>query len=651
MMYLRGKDFDQSKVIAPLSFGYLAAYLRAYLNFTDLVLVVDDPEALLAQNPQIIGLSSFTETFEDVIKHARYFKRVAPEIPIIVGGEHISALPESLPECVDIGILGEGEETLTELMALFLRNEVNPDNLAKIPGLVFWHAGKRVQSAPRAWISDLDLIPQPDRFLLHNTNNQWQQAIFTARGCPYKCTFCASTRFWQKTRYHSVERVVSEIEYILKHFPNQPLIAINDDLFPLNKRRLKTMVAAIREKGFHRKVGFVLNARASVFDEEIAQLVQAMNAQVVGFGFESASDKVLTAIKGKTSARENLKALELCEKYGLAVVGNFMSGGPDEDTVDMAKTWWFIQKNRDRIWHPSVGLATPFPGTEFWQKAEEMGVIEPDFDRWNVLDLGFRAGESVYMNPHVPVADFVPIYEEFRQFQARPDISRDHFSQIRVKQLYQEQVFGALAANYPQATKILELGPDGSHLRTLLPEAEVTQIAPYQAQLDLSGLDGRKFDLIVLAHCLEKLKDPLLALKNLIPLLDSGAEIVCLAFHAGHLSVLVDLLKGRWDAQIFAVNHHRALRFFDAKNLERLFQSAGLETAQLEFFKFPDQKLQDAAEQLETMLSAFVDLEQYRHTQDCFSLILTSRVAQPVKSTSPARLTTELALPASSKSS
>ncbi|MGE3724903.1 MAG: radical SAM protein [Candidatus Sericytochromatia bacterium] len=645
MMYLRGKDFDQSKVIAPLAFGYLAAYLREHLNFTDLVLVVDDPDKLLAQNPQVIGISSFTETFEDVIKHARYFKRVAPEIPIILGGEHISALPESLPEAVDVGILGEGEETLTELMALYLRKEASADNLAKIPGLVFWHEGKRVQSPSRAWISNLDDIPPPDRFLLHNTNPHWQQAIFTARGCPYKCTFCASTRFWQKTRYHSVDRVIQEMEYILKHFPNQPLIAINDDLFPLNKKRLKTMVEAIREKGIHRKVGFVLNARASVFDEEIARLLQAMNGQVVGFGFESASDKVLTAIKGKTSAKENLKALELCEKYGLAVVGNFMSGGPDENEEDMAKTWWFIQKNRDRIWHPSVGLATPFPGTEFWEKAEAMKLIGPDFDRWNALDLGFRSGESIYMNPVVSEAEFEPIYEEFRQFQARPDISKDHFSQIRVKQRYLEQVFGKIAEQYPQASQILELGPDSSHLAPILSQAQVTHLAPQAAQLDLSSVAGQKFDLVVLAHCLEKLKDPLTELKKLIPLLAENAELVCLNFHAGHLSVLVDLLKGRWEPQIFAVNHHRALRFFNAQNLQDLFQSAGLETAQMELFKFPDPKLQEAAQQLAPILAPFIPLETYHKNQDCFSLILTARQPQPVASFTPARLTTELALP------
>lgn len=213
-----------------------------------------------------------------------------------------------------------------------------------------------------------------------------------------------------------------------------------------------------------------------------------MNGQVVGFGFESASDKVLTAIKGKTSAKENLKALELCEKYGLAVVGNFMSGGPDENVEDMAKTWWFIQKTAIAFGTPRSAWR-PLPGG--WEKAEEMKLIGPDFDRWNALDLGFRSGESIYMNPVVSEAEFEPIYEEFRQFQARPDISREHFGQIRVKRKYLAQVFGKIAENYSQVSQILELGPDSSHLAPLLPEAQLTHLAPRQAALDLSSVAGK----------------------------------------------------------------------------------------------------------------------------------------------------------------
>lgn len=75
MMYLKGKDYDDYGVIAPLSFGYLASYLSEYLHFNDVILEVDNREGLLKQSPDIIGLSSFTETFEDATRHARHIKK------------------------------------------------------------------------------------------------------------------------------------------------------------------------------------------------------------------------------------------------------------------------------------------------------------------------------------------------------------------------------------------------------------------------------------------------------------------------------------------------------------------------------------------------------------------------------------------------
>lgn len=645
-MYLRGKDFDQSKVIAPLAFGYLAAWLKTYLGFDDIVLTVDDPEGLLKQNPQIIGISSFTETFEDVIRHSRWFKRVAPEIPIIVGGEHISALPESLPPTVDIGILGEGEETLAEVIALYQRKEANAEQLARIPGLIFWHEGRQVMTPTRPWISDLDRIPPPDRMLLHRTNPRWQQAIFTARGCPYQCTFCASTRFWQKTRYHSVERVIAEIKYIIENFPQQPLIAINDDLFPLNKKRLRQMVEAIRTEGIDRKVGFVLNARASVFDEEIAQLIQAMNGQVVGFGFESASDHVLNSIKGKTSARENLKALELCEKYGLAVVGNFMTGGPDESLEDMAKTWWFIQKNRHRIWHPSVGLATPFPGTVFWKKAQDMGLIEPNFNRWNVLDLGFSPGESVYMNPHLSLQEFTPIYEQFRQFQARSDISRRDFSHIQVKKQYLEKIQQRIADFCYPSAHILLISKEYIALETYLPETVIQRAEIQSGQLNVPRYNDHPFDYIIMLHALEKLRSPEQTVQALKNLLSSRGEMICLCYNVCHLSLLIDLLKGHWEPELFAIYHHDALRFFSRDRLTQLFQSQGLQISYLEMLKFDNEKLEKAIPQLQDIFRPFLELSLPYSDWGCFSLLLKASLSPTLIPSQIETVQTELVLPA-----
>ncbi|MGV3522839.1 MAG: radical SAM protein [Candidatus Sericytochromatia bacterium] len=572
LMYLKGKDYEDYGVIAPLSFGYLGAYLETHLNFKDVFLEVDSPEKLLRQSPDIIGLSSFTETFEDTIRHAQNFKQLDARVPIILGGEHISALPESLPESVDIGVLGEGEETLAELVDLYRRNEATPDRLRQVKGIVFWHQGKRVVTEARPWIEDMDTIPMPNRELLLK-DTKWQQPIFTARGCPYKCTFCASTRFWQRTRYHSVARVVAEIEYIVSHFPQQSIIPINDDLFPLNKKRMQAIVDAIRAKGLHKKVGFSLNARASVFDEEIARMIVDMNGQVVGFGLESASDRILTALKGKTSARDNQRALEICERFNLPVVSNMMLGTPDEEVEDLAKSYWFIRKNHHRFARPAIAYSTPFPGTEFWQEAVKQGVIGPTFERWNVLDLGYRKGESLYMNKHIPEDEFEPLYNAFREFQVPLKQGYKHIYAFMAKRRYFETAYTQLLQQEQPQGAILEIGFEEHSLADTDPSLNVTKIFVQQGQVDFEPLGQQQFQTIFISHALEKVRDPEALLRSVQAHLAPQGKLLCLFFNAFHPHLLEQLLSGHWQASPFGIHHHHGLRFFTPQSLERLLLS------------------------------------------------------------------------------
>lgn len=627
-MHLRGKDYDQSKALAPIGLGYLASYLEKHLGFTDVIIEVDDPDKLLRHNPDIIGISSFTETFEEVIQHSRYLKRVAPSLPIIVGGEHISALPESLPETIDIGVVGEGEETLAELMQLFLKGEANPDHLGKIDGLVYRHKGELIQTNPRNWIMDLDQIPPPKRELLHRGDEVWQQSIFTARGCPYKCTFCASTKFWQKTRYHSVQRVMEDIQSIVDLFPNQPLISINDDLFPLNKKRMHEMVKAIRARGLHKKVGFTLNARASVFDEEIAQLIAAMNGQVVCFGFESGSDKILKLLKGKTSVQENQQALDLCEKYGFAVVGNFMTCSPEETPVDMAKTYWFLRSNAHKIWRPNICFSTPFPGTEFWEEAVERNLFEENFGRWDILDLGFKRGESIYMNKHVTPEAFEPMYEYFVSNNKKVDDLRSDFYQMKVKRDYLYNLYHKLIARYPDTIgQALEISNEGLHLQQVLEQDTITRIETTDGQVDWTSIGEQTFPLVILNHTLERHRNPSELIQQALAHLSPGGELVCLSYNAYHVSLLLELLIGRWEPQKFGIYQFPHLRVLTIDSLVKLLQQHGLELQQVEKTRYEADHFQPMIEKLKPLLAESFDLSRWLKSCDAFGAMV---VARPV---------------------
>lgn len=605
LLYLQGKGGGMGSTIGPLGLSYLSAILKRDLHFSDqqIALEVDQPERLLAHGPDIIGITSFTETFEHVVRHARWFKRVAPEIPIIVGGEHISAAPWSLPQEVDIGVMGEGEYTLRELMQLYQRNEVTPENLARVQGIVFRHKGELIQTPQRPWEMELDALPSPDRPLIHRSDQVWQQPLFTARGCPYRYTYCASTRFWQRTRYHSIPRVIAEIEEIIRDYPQQTLIAINDDLFPLNRKRLRAVVEAIRVRGLHRKVGFTLNTRANVFDTEIVELIAAMNGQIIGFGFESASDKILHQIKGKTTAREALKALQLCEKYGIAVTGSYMVGSRDETWEDLARTWWFIRNNRDRIWKLSVLLSTPFPGTEFWEEAQALKLVDEHFARWNSLDLALEPGESVYLNQHIPVKEFVPVYERFRHFQSQPQADRQAFTEMHIKRAYYQYLYGRIRVWSGEQPVLLLSAQDLGSQEHFSPE-QLCWLPISDGQVERMAAVGKRYERVVLLHALEKLRDPEAVLAWIqAQVLEPAGELIVITYNVRHLSVLYHLLCGRWQLTPFSVQETGTRRFFSALSLNRLLQAQGLHTQETEYLRFSQANFKPFQEQVLPVLA------------------------------------------------
>lgn len=635
MMYLKGKDYEDYGVIAPLAFGYLAGYLKQHLNFHDIFLEVDNLERIKAQSPDVIGLSSFTETFEDAIRYSRLFKQLDARTPIILGGEHISALPESLPESIDVGVIGEGEETIAELMNLYQRNEATHDNLSKVKGIIYWHQGKQIITEARPWIEDMDSIPLPDRELLLK-DTKWQQPIFTARGCPYKCTFCASTKFWQRTRYHSVARVIEEIEYIVSNFPDQQMIPINDDLFPLNKKRMQAIVDAIRAKGLHKKVGFSLNARASVFDDEIARMIVDMNGQVVCFGLESASDRILDALKGKTSAKDNQQAIEICEKFNLPVVSNMMVGTPDEDIEDLARSYWFIRKNQTRFARPAIAYSTPYPGTGFWNEAISQGLVDENFERWNILDLGYRRGESLYMNKHIDEVEFEKLHTIFKDFQAPLKTAYKHIYAWMAKRRYFEMAYPRLleqlAGEQAISGPVLEIGFEEFSLGDIAPELQVTKAFIEGAKVDLSPLAGQKFQTLFLSHTLEKLRDPALLLQELKAYLAPQGRLLVLFYNAQHPHLLEQILKGQWQPTPFGIHHFRGLRFFSPTTVEHLLTQTGWRQTDVSDFIPGEHTYSEETQEVLPLLSEMGALPSLSAPVSCIAIAQPVRVETPLAS-------------------
>jgi len=413
-----------------LGLGYIASYLRKYGNFNHIVII--DKENLIRgikrEKPDIVGISSVTTEFQEA-------KRVSGEIkskfdiPTIIGGVHISMLPNSLPKSFDIGVIGEGEQTMLELVQLYEKTgELKKNKLKRINGIIFRERGKIILTKPRKLIRPLDSIPFPARdlfkmkeyYLIPRNIPQIVGKLvigthmIPSRGCPYRCAFCASPKFWKSVRFYSAEYVVEEIKELIERYQIK-YISFFDDLFIASKSRLKKIVKLIKEEKINEKARFGLWGRTNLITDEICKLLKEMGVDTIGFGFESGSEKILNYLKKSTATiKDSLRAIKLCKKYGFNIHGTFIIGNPNETKNDIEQTYKFIKNNP--IEQSNIYILTPLPGTEVWELAKKENKVSEDMN-WSRLDnFGTRGNKVFFLPSRMSEEEFLRKYKEINDF-------------------------------------------------------------------------------------------------------------------------------------------------------------------------------------------------------------------------------------------
>lgn len=381
------KGFERG--ILPLGLMSISSYLKKYGNFQDIRLLDSNCQDIYQsfEPTDIIGISAVTQDIKNAIHFAEFVKSKS-DTPVILGGVHISTY-RKLPETYDVGVIGEGEETMLELMQL---PAFSRENLKKVKGICYNEQGTTVFTEPRELISDLDKIPIPDRELTNlDFYLQKRQIIpyhtgrsltmITSRGCPFDCVFCSTKVFWKKFRAISAKRVVEEIELLAEKYKVE-IIHIFDDLFIANKKRLSEIHALVIKKGLNKKIKFSCLVRSDIIDDQTMKMLKEMNVVVAGIGMESGCEKILDYLKKRTTTIEkNRQAIELAHKYGIPAMGSFMIGNPGETEQDLLKTLEFIRGYRYSPYLSPVSyISTAFPGTQFWDYAKKKGIDVENFD-------------------------------------------------------------------------------------------------------------------------------------------------------------------------------------------------------------------------------------------------------------------------------
>ncbi len=413
----------------PLGIGYMISALREKFGKDAIEFRVINSELeknILEFKPDIVGISSVTMNYNIAKEHAKTTKRHS--IPVLIGGYHISDVPSSITEDMDIAVIGEGETTICELVDVFMRKGFfDVEELKNIDGIIYRGSGKIKATKRRELIKPLDDIPLPARDVLEMQNYSY---MFTSRGCPYNCVFCSSTRFWSNVRLFSAEYVFNEIKYLIENYGAKH-IHFYDDLFTINKKRIKDIIKLLEENGYLGKVQFSGHGRANLIDEKMAKLLKKIGFKAVPIGFESSNKETLKYLKGgSVTVEDNQRAVRLIKKYGMRVHGSFIIGAPKETRSQIMETFEFIKNNDfDEIF---VNLLTPLPGTPLWEYAKSRGLVSDDMD-WDKLKFKFADDykSSIIVSEVLSREELKELFSMFLREQRKKKIYRLIKSGIR----------------------------------------------------------------------------------------------------------------------------------------------------------------------------------------------------------------------------
>jgi len=387
----------------PLGLLYLGAVLRNNgfeVRITNLAGHSSESWKSEIKEADLYGIQLYTPTATIGIEIAKFIKDKFPGKPVICGGAHPTALPESKElEIFDHVVVGEGEPSIIKVANDF-KNGKKPPRIIR-----------------GEFIEDLDSIPFPawdliDMMALHRkVEGKRCFGIIGSRGCHYKCAFCDHSLFGDRVRWRSVENVVAEIRkiisiYEVRHFE------FFDDMFTVDKKRL----IEFNEKVKDLNIIYRCNGRADVLSKEVYDLLYESGCRVICFGIESGSQKILNSMRKGTTVEKNLQAIKIAHKAGLIVIGYFILGFPGETRETIQESIEFIKKSSiDQV---QFYTFIPLPGCEVYKYPERFGakIISKDFSQYYLVTGKNGHGGKVMETEHFSADELQEEMKRIREF-------------------------------------------------------------------------------------------------------------------------------------------------------------------------------------------------------------------------------------------
>jgi len=346
-----GKDMAQfGPCSEPLGLAYVAGALEQAGHE---VRIWDGQVQGLLPLPQpwdydLYGITMNTPSFSIVQKMCKDFKDFNRKVPIILGGPHPTVLSQetlrAIPEA-DYVVKGEGEKAIFD--------SINKGSYRFVASTA---------------TGDLDTLPLPARHLLPMkqyqitaSRNKGHHAytVIVARGCPFNCAFCCRLH-GRKVRFHSVDRVIQEIELLVRDY-NAKEINLEADTITVNRSWMYALCDALRDTGLNRRISWTCESRVDTVDEAMLRRMKQAGCWQISYGVETGSQRLLDFIKKGTTLEQVRETFKATKRVGINIRAFFMLGIPTETREESHETI-SLARELKADWSQFT-LCTPFPGT------------------------------------------------------------------------------------------------------------------------------------------------------------------------------------------------------------------------------------------------------------------------------------------------
>jgi len=378
--YFLAEDADEQRIMRPhppLGLLYLSSYLKA--RGADVAVFdstfrrfADFEEYLARHRPPVVGIAVNLMTKHHALRMMAAAKRVGARV-VLGGPEPPHYAAEYLQAGADVVVIGEGEQTLEELLPVLLRHSSDralEGALEAVAGVAC--AGGRTPA--RAQLPALDALPFPDRGTidLDRYLSAWRArhgfapvSLITARGCPYTCTWCSRSVFGTSHRRRSPQNVADEVQAVVDRYrPDRLWYA--DDVFAIHRSWTIEYAAELHTRKL--RLPFECISRAERIDDAVADALVELGCWRVWIGAESGSQQILDAMQRKVSVERVHAASTLLRRRGIQVGMFIMLGYDGERDDDLRATVAHLKRTAPDVFLTTVSY--PIKGTPYYDAVQ-----------------------------------------------------------------------------------------------------------------------------------------------------------------------------------------------------------------------------------------------------------------------------------------